>query len=480
MSLFRVLSLMILILQMGCGGDAKVSILPSSDLFAQVDEFNPKMDILWVVDNSNSMKQDIDNVITNINEFLKVYKDQKYDFRMGVISSSAWALESYEEFKACIEALEPEESSSVCLRPNDAPSPTYETLLRDYLIHPETGKVVFGTLHRGECIAQDSGYSFIDNSTPHLESVFALNFNVYGVDDGGTSYEGNCGTNRNYTPANTQNPNTAPYYIPYIHDFYYGTKNLSGPSPHYGSAERSRLFAYVGDERPIQSMRAFLEYSPDVDSFIRPEAFLAVILITDEPDSSRESLVAFNSSNTTSGFDVQEYIDFLRDKKGSEELFRVYSITRTGQTSAGYKKMYDIADLSGGFVLKIRESNDSTVDPNDPEGRTFGAIRYLEMLTQITSNVVEAATQFQLNCVPNLNTDVMIRLYEPPYRSFINVPKASNDPDGQGWEYIGDVHAGGTPGVLVFTEDYFPQSGTKIYIDYTPIQLGCNTKTGEN
>lgn len=446
------------------GGGSSISVLPSADEYDQYSELNPKMDILWVVDNSNSMQQEIDNVIANIEKFVAVYVEQGYDFRMGVVSSSAWALESYYEYKTYVDCVAA--NGSNCIQPQDNED-------RSYLIHPADNKSVFGRFHMGECIEENSGIPFIQKNTADITNVFSKNFNVYGLDP-----IGNCGTNTNY---NTTYHPVSNRYVPFIHDYYHNVSpNPSSPSsqpgstpaasPLYGSAARARLFAYVGDERPIQSMRAFLNpvTNPEITSFLRSDAFLAVILITDEEDHSRPALKAVNGTNGSGA--IQDYVDFLTDLKGSEDLYKVYSITQlTGRT-----RLKTLAESTGGFHLEINRSDDSQPDTTDPT-KTKGEVRYLEMLTQMTSNIVESSVVFALNCEPLLNPvnpedSIRIEFFEPPYNSGFNVPKASEN-NGQGWGYNASA---GEHGVITFTEDYYPQSGTKIYINYTPASLGCN------
>lgn len=50
------------------------------------------MDILWVVGHSVSMRDEISNVVANINAFISVYQEKEYDFRMAVIPTSKFKL----------------------------------------------------------------------------------------------------------------------------------------------------------------------------------------------------------------------------------------------------------------------------------------------------------------------------------------------------------------------------------------------------
>lgn len=323
---FKTLSVVLFLSYTGCGGSSgSISILPTSDDFAQSDELNPKMDILWVVDNSGSMSQEINNVIVNINAFVNLYKDLNYNFRMGVISSAAWSIASYNEYALYKAYTDCVAASGNCGAPPPQPQNNED---RSYLLHPLGNKDVFGRLHTGECVRQNTGVPFITKDTPNLTSVFEKNFDVYGY----AIQQSDCGTPNYYASGNNR-------HIPLIHQYYNGTP--------FTTAQRGRLATYIGDERPLQSMRAFLELSPDATSFIRSDAFLAVILITDEEDHSRPSLFANNGPGGTHNVQT-EYIDFLTDLKGSPNLFKIYTITQL----TNRPRLHSAANLSGGFNFR--------------------------------------------------------------------------------------------------------------------------------
>lgn len=97
------------------------------------------------------------------------------------------------------------------------------------------------------------------------------------------------------------------------------------------------------------------------------------------------------------------------------------------------------------------------------------------MLLQITSNVVEAASVFPLNCEP-MPSSIAIEMYPPPYDTKIVVPRAADSMDGEGWAYLPSNTPEEPGGSIIFSESYFPKSGTKFYVNYTPVDLSCNPK----
>lgn len=444
-----------------CGGGGSISVLPTEDEFAQFDTINPKMDILWVVDNSVSMRDEISNVVANINAFISVYQEKKYDFRMAVIPTSAWALEAYNEYaiwKECT-LLEPDPSACDSIKPEDNSGDGGD---RSYLRHPADGKDLFSRLHTGECTNTNSGYKVIDKNTPDLAGVFEKNFNVFGrlTVTGDETEASHCGFNANLNPSHSSHER----YVEFVHNYYYGTTttNGSGEVLHYGSAQRNDASQFVVDERPLQSMRAFLTagLSEDLSLFLREDAFLAVILITDEKDGSSDATLKPSANNATPFSDPQVWVDFLEGVKGTTELFNIYAIgygnneAESGQLYSA-AKLGKAAKLSGGLSLPI----------------TGAEAEYLDVLTEITGNIVRASTNFKLNCVP-IESSITVVFYEPiggdEYER-IEIPK---DEGSGGWTY----HASGQ--LLTFSEEYFPQNGTRTFINYTPQNLNCNTQNG--
>lgn len=80
------------IINAGCGSDSSTfSILPDSESFQQsTDSVNTKIDILWVVDNSNSMRTSQEDLANNFGSFIANFQAKGYDFKMAVTTSDAY------------------------------------------------------------------------------------------------------------------------------------------------------------------------------------------------------------------------------------------------------------------------------------------------------------------------------------------------------------------------------------------------------
>ena len=74
-----------------CGQISSISINDDSDNFdADSQSVNQKMDILWMIDGSVSMHQEIESVQRNILSFIEQYITTGYDFKIGVIRTAGW------------------------------------------------------------------------------------------------------------------------------------------------------------------------------------------------------------------------------------------------------------------------------------------------------------------------------------------------------------------------------------------------------
>lgn len=79
----------------GCGGGkAKISVLPSVDEFQQHTNADVKIDILFVIDDSGSMKPVQDNLRDNFESFIGDFYDKGFDFRVAVAKTSAYGTET--------------------------------------------------------------------------------------------------------------------------------------------------------------------------------------------------------------------------------------------------------------------------------------------------------------------------------------------------------------------------------------------------
>ncbi|MBT4761383.1 MAG: hypothetical protein HOO06_06765 [Bdellovibrionaceae bacterium] len=126
--------IILLTLLVGCEGRTpSFSLLPTANTFLQSgDDFNNKIDILWVIDNSGSMHSSQVNVADNFNFFIQDFITKNYDYNIAVITSEAYLATIDDE--------------------------------------PEMSKFRDGT-----DATSHTGYFVIDNQTPEIENNFLIN-----------------------------------------------------------------------------------------------------------------------------------------------------------------------------------------------------------------------------------------------------------------------------------------------------------------
>ncbi len=75
----------------GCGASSgSISVLPSLDQFKQSTNADIKIDILFVIDDSGSMSQEQQDLFNNFKNFISLFYDKGFDFRVAVTKTSAF------------------------------------------------------------------------------------------------------------------------------------------------------------------------------------------------------------------------------------------------------------------------------------------------------------------------------------------------------------------------------------------------------
>lgn len=102
-----------------------------------------------------------------------------------------------------------------------------------------------------------------------------------------------------------------------------------------------------GYEKGLEASEGFMQKY--ASTFLRPDAYLAVVVISDEEDQSSKT--------------VAQYTDYLKSFKSEAGLVKVYSIVDVGLSnanggsgiSAGYKRYKEASDNTAGTVADIRD-----------------------------------------------------------------------------------------------------------------------------
>lgn len=203
-----------------------------------------------------------------------------------------------------------------------------------------------------------------------------------------------------------------------------------------------------GDERGLESMEAALSHPSNV-GFLRPDAFLAVIFITDEEDFSADTSTSLgNHSQDYSDpriIPVQNYIDFLDNLTN-------YSVARRYNVSA----------------VAIPPGDSSCLSNNRPDGKY--ANRYLDIiqatrgvmgtvcssnfsktLDEIQSNIAMLSTQFYLNKIPVVHTISVVV-------NGVAIPRNIEN----GWSYDEEFNS------ILFHGSALPNQGSQIVVNFEP------------
>ncbi len=393
-----ILSLSIFVLQACGGGGSKVTIIPVSENFSEGETFNLKLDILWVVDPSRSMYEESERVRANISTFMEDIITSGYEYRVGVVSSAAWSDLAYQADPA-----------------------------KSFLVDSGS-KSVFNRLHKGECVdyaASSGNESYLSYLNTLNLGAFLTNFNrnfdIYGA----AINTSGCGL-------------VGPPF-----GNYDSVANNIFADPQFDSNQRSQIWEYANDERPLQSMRTFLS-STEGAAFIRPDAFLAVILITDEPDGSRDDLnpsLTFDQS-TNLGHTASVYTDYLNTLKGSTASYNVYSIIK----SDGSNSLNElVATGSGGTVTDI----DGTTED------------YRDGLESIKNAILKDSSLYPLATEPKPETITISFVKTNGEKVSVPVDSGSG-----GFTYVPASNA------IQFASPFIPDSGDSVTINFDPVSLG--------
>lgn len=210
-----------------------------------------------------------------------------------------------------------------------------------------------------------------------------------------------------------------------------------------------------GDERAFQSLKEVLS-NPinDQYSFLRSDSFLAVIIVSDENDTSWDGTGAKSPTNPSDPalHTVQSYVDFLDTLTGTTGALRRYSAnaitimddaclaTLNSQTPGRSKgtRYIDLANATGGISSSLCGN--------------FSA-----SLQDLSDSILSSATQFFLSRIPVVSSIVVK----------VNGVTLQKDTGSGGWQYIADSNS-----IKFVGQAYIPAQGSAIHVDYDPVAYG--------
>lgn len=324
------------------------SLLQDSADFKQQAVFIPKkIDVLWVIDNSGSMKTSQDNLASNFQSFIGRFNQKNYDFHMAVAVTDGWE-------KAF-------NSSSLKSR------------IKDGAVLQKTPTL----------IETHSGVFVMDKNTPSIGTVFETNIK-----------QGTLGN---------------------------------------------------GDERALESFKQTLLDPWNVD-FRRSDAFLAVIIVSDEEDFSSSSST-FNESYTNPKlYTVQSYVDFLNSYTNATVNGKNYSVSVINVPDEACKTQLSTDGFARKISTRLPELADLTQGVKGSLCSNFG-----DTLDVISDNIIQLSSVFKLNQEPQVDTIKVVV-------DGATVPNEATN----GWTY------NATDLTITFHGSSVPGANSNIQIDYYP------------
>jgi hypothetical protein len=202
-----------------------------------------------------------------------------------------------------------------------------------------------------------------------------------------------------------------------------------------------------GDERPFQSFREVLQ-SPLNADFRRNEAYLAVIIVTDEDDFSTDTSNYYGEDyDHPEIHPVQDYVDYLDEYTGTSGEHRRYSVS--GIT------INDEDCLAANFPWgNIAERVHALVEATDGVIGDVCSDDFAATLDSIQSRINELATQFRIDR-PLLPETIEVIV------DGVAVPESTEN----GWSYSEATQ------ILRFHGDAVPAQGAQVVVHYEPVTI---------
>jgi hypothetical protein len=205
-----------------------------------------------------------------------------------------------------------------------------------------------------------------------------------------------------------------------------------------------------GDERVFQSFMETLSNPVNNQySFRRADAFLAVIIVSDEDDFSTDGSGSLNRNyNSPLLHSVTSYVNYLDQKTQSTAALRRYSVSAiTIKDSACASAQAATGGIMGQRYMALATVTNGVVGD-------LCASSYASTLNEIQNKIAELSTQFYLSRVPVESTIVV-------YVNNVFVPNSTTN----GWTFNPASNS------IVFHGSSIPAQGAAISVDYDPTTI---------
>ena len=403
-----ILGVMFLASLVGCDSYS-FNLASVSDQFSQSVSVNNKVDIIWIVDGSGTMANHQENLAQNFAGFIQQFRDKGFDFNMVVASNDAWVREQNYNAASCFLYYDPLHPmySPGGPNPSGSPSNLYTSSADCEQTQASWGELtqfrdgdIYGSLN-GQPGARSGQYIITsDMDDEEMLQVFQTNVRT------GTRGDGVAESTLSSLRAVLRR-----------------------------DADGNRI--YNGETHTV------------LDSFRRPDAFLAVITVTDEEDQS----VMFGTTQEYAS--AEEYTaDFIRFLDGY-----------TGVTNPGERRysisgiiLEDINNCPYELHEQVSESPYVTAAAQATRGVT-GEIcspNFFQDLENIAEKVITLATRFPLTSKPIVSSIVVLVDGQNIEQDAVN-----------GWSYVEDQGKH----YVEFNGTSVPSETSVVSVDFTPAGL---------
>lgn len=212
-----------------------------------------------------------------------------------------------------------------------------------------------------------------------------------------------------------------------------------------------------GDERAFSSIEAF--FKEDFNNrFLRPDSFLAIIIVSDEDDFSYDGIGQWEKirGDKPELYPVSSFVDFLDKKTGLIDGHRRYNVSS----------------------IHIKSGDKACLKSLQTVDQKYGK-RYEELVEQTNGSVISLCSDFSKS-LGQLSEDIILaslhdtfRIKRRPIVTSIQVkvngklvPKSING--SEGWAYL-NPEAGQY--LVRFTKNSIPPSGARVDITFDPYEF---------
>lgn len=208
-----------------------------------------------------------------------------------------------------------------------------------------------------------------------------------------------------------------------------------------------------GDERAFESMQATLAHSVnDEFGFPRPDAFMSVIILSDEEDFSNNTKDMHEDYNYAGLYTVDSFVNFLDTKTAATVDNRS---SKYNVNSISIKDQACLSSKGGKIAKRYIELAQKTNGISGSLCEDFGTT-----LADISHKIVELVTQFYLDRVPREET-LQVAV------NGVNIQKLSSG-DPQPWNgflYHADTNS------ITFHGSAVPPQGASIAVKFDPLTI---------